>query len=101
MDPFWIRFGSVLDPSLKSSGLLSRCLSFRSEQICLALCRRRAPFLCPARRPLTQIFKQARKMVMADRKVKAAEQKQREAHEAAAKLEAEQKKAADQAAEKE
>lgn len=58
-------------------------------------------YVCPARRPLTQIFKQARKMVMADRKVKAAEQKQREAHEAAAKLEAEQKKAADQAAEKE
>ncbi len=58
-------------------------------------------YVCPARRPLTQIFKQARKMVMADRKVKAAEQKQREAHEAAAKLEAEQKKAVDQAAEKE
>lgn len=58
-------------------------------------------YVCPARRPLTQIFKQARRMVMADRKVKAAEQKQREAHEAAAKLEAEQKKAADQAAEKE
>ena len=58
-------------------------------------------YVCPARRPLTQIFKQARKMVMTDRKVKAAEQKQREAHEAAAKLEAEQKKAADQAAEKE
>ena len=32
-------------------------------------------YVCPARRPLTQIFKQARKMVMADRKVKAAEQR--------------------------
>lgn len=56
-------------------------------------------YVCPARRPLTQIFKQARKMVMADRKIKAAEKKQREEHEAAAKREAEQKLAADKAAE--
>ena len=52
-------------------------------------------YICPARRPLTQIFKQARKMVMADRRIKAAEQKQREAHEAEAKKEAAIKEAED------
>lgn len=36
-------------------------------------------YVCPARRPLTQIFKRARRMVTEDRKIKAAEQKQREA----------------------
>ena len=46
-------------------------------------------YVCPARRPLTQAFKQARRMVMADRKIKAAEEKLRKEHEAAAKEEAE------------
>ena len=45
-------------------------------------------YVCPARRPLTQSFKQARKMIMLARKVKAQEKKQREEHEAAAKVEA-------------
>lgn len=48
-------------------------------------------YICPARRPLTQTFKQARRMVMADRRIKAAEQKQREEHEAAAKAEADKR----------
>ena len=47
-------------------------------------------YVCPARRPLTQSFKQARKMIMLARKVKAQEKKQREEHEAAAKVEAAQ-----------
>ena len=35
-------------------------------------------YVCPARRPLTQIFKQARKMVMNKRRVEAAEKRQRD-----------------------
>ena len=48
-------------------------------------------YVCPARRPLTQTFKQARKKVAALRKIKAAEEKQRREHEEAAKKEAEKK----------
>ncbi len=48
-------------------------------------------YVCPARRPLTQTFKQARKKVAALRKIKAAEEKQRKEHEEAAKKEAEKK----------
>lgn len=52
-------------------------------------------YICPARRPLTQAFKEARKMVMAERRLKAAEAKLREQHEAEAKKEAEARKKED------
>ena len=48
-------------------------------------------YVCPARRPLTQTFKYARKKVAALRKIRAAEEKQRKEHEEAAKKEAEKK----------
>ena len=48
-------------------------------------------YVCPARRPLTQIFKQTRKKVLAERRIKAAEEKQRKEHEEAARIEAEKK----------
>lgn len=50
-------------------------------------------YICPASRPLTQSFKQARKMVMAKRRQEAEEKKLREQHEAEAKKQAEAKAA--------
>ena len=58
-------------------------------------------YICPARRPLTQSFKEMRKLVAADRRIKAAEKKQREEQEAAAKKEKEEAEAKAKAAEKE
>ena len=57
-------------------------------------------YICPASRPLTQSFKQARKMVAAKRRLEQAEKKLREQHEAEAKKQEEAKQAeAKQAAE--
>lgn len=49
-------------------------------------------YVCPAKRPLTQKFKQARRMVMADRRIKAAEAKKREELKAQAEAQAAQAK---------